>query len=360
MAAGLRVAMGDFIAIFDADFCPPADFLRRTVPYFLADPGLGMVQARWGHLNAEYSPVTRAQALVLDAHFTVEHIARNRSGLWMNFNGTAGVWRRRAIEDAGGWQSDTIAEDLDLSYRAQLAGWRALYLPDVVAPAEIPPLVSAFKQQQYRWAKGAAQTLRKLAGPILRAPTLKPHQKAMALLHLSGYFTQPLFLALLLLSLPMVLYSPRLPALAAFLGSVSAIPPLLYLLGQIKLYRDWPRRILAYPVLMLLGIAISWSTTLALLDGMRHWGGTFVRTPKFCLRGDSGTWRDARYHLTIDRALAGEVFIILYALTTLGLALTLERGHAALASKLLPLVLIYLGGELLMVGMTFMQRSSDT
>jgi hypothetical protein len=157
----------------------------------------------------------------------------------------------------------------------------------------------------------------------------------------------------------MVLYSPRLPALAAFLGSVTAIPPLLYLLGQIKLYRDWPRRILAYPVLMLLGIAISWSTTLALLDGLLHWGGAFVRTPKFCLRGQSGAWRDARYRLGIDRALPGEVFIILYALTTLGLALTLDQAHAALVSKLLPLVLIYLGGELLMIGTTFAQRSSD-
>jgi cellulose synthase/poly-beta-1,6-N-acetylglucosamine synthase-like glycosyltransferase len=169
LAAGLRRARGEFIAIFDADFCPESDFLKRTIPHFEHDANIGMIQARWGHLNAEYSAITRAQALLMDAHFTVEHIARNRSGLLMNFNGTAGVWRREAIVDAGGWQSNTVAEDLDLSYRAQLRGWKARYLPDVVAPAELPPLVAAFKQQQYRWAKGATQVLRKLAGPILRS-----------------------------------------------------------------------------------------------------------------------------------------------------------------------------------------------
>jgi cellulose synthase/poly-beta-1,6-N-acetylglucosamine synthase-like glycosyltransferase len=338
LAMGLAEAPGAYIAVFDADFCPPPDFLRRTVPYLAADEELGMVQARWGHLNATYSVVTRAQALALDAHFTVEHVARNRAGLLINFNGTAGVWRKRAIVEAGGWQSDTVAEDLDLSYRAQLAGWRALYLPHVVAPAELPPLISAFKQQQYRWAKGAMQTLRKLAGPILRSPRLRPHQKAMALLHLSGYVTQVLLLALMLLTLPMALYTPRLPALTTFLGTLTLIPPLLYLVSQAALYRDWPRRILAYPALMLLGLGLTWSNALAVLDGLLHWGGEFRRTPKFKLHGQQGEWRGARYRVSLGRATLGEVGVALYALTTLLLA------HRGQQGDLIPLSLAFLGG----------------
>lgn len=349
LAAGLQKAHGEYIVIFDADFAPMPDFLLRTVPHLVQNPSLGLVQGRWGHLNAEYSPVTRAQALALDAHFTVEHIARNRAGLLMNFNGTGGVWRRRAIEEAGGWQHDTIAEDLDLSYRAQLAGWKILYLPDVVAPAELPPLVAAFRQQQYRWAKGATQVLRKSIKPILFSPRLSLAQKAMALLHLSGYFTQPLILALVLLVTPMVVYSPRLPTLAAALGTLTMLPPLLYLMGQITLYRNWPRRILAYPILMLLGVGISWNTTLGVIDGLLHWGGEFKRTPKFELRGRQGSWRTAQYRVTLDRALPGEILISLYALAALLLAYELQR------TNLLPLSLIYLAGEIFIVWGTLQQ-----
>ena len=349
LAAGLQHARGEYIAIFDADFFPPEDFLRQTVPHLVQDTTLGMVQARWGHLNEAYSLVTRAQALALDAHFTVEHIARNRAGLLMNFNGTAGVWRRRAIEEAGGWQHDTIAEDLDLSYRAQLVGWRALYLPNVVAPAELPPLIAAFKQQQYRWAKGATQTLRKLARPILRSPQLSPAQKVMALLHLSGYLTQPLLLLLLLLALPMAIYTPHLPALVASLGTLMMLPPLLYLLGQADLHRDWPRRILAYPVLMVLGIGITWNTTLAIFDGLLHWGGAFQRTPKFELLGRSGNWKAAQYRVTVDRALPGEILIGLYAVVAVIFAVQWQQ------TSLVPLSLIYLIGETLILWDTLQQ-----
>jgi len=349
LAVGLQKASGEYVAIFDADFAPMPDFLQQTVPHLVQNPALGLVQGRWGHLNAEYSLVTRAQALALDAHFTVEHIARNRAGLLMNFNGTGGVWRRRAIEEAGGWQHDTIAEDLDLSYRAQLAGWKILYLPDVAAPAELPPFVAAFRQQQYRWAKGATQVLRKSFGPIVSSPHLSLAQKVMALLHLSGYFTQPLILALVLLVAPMVVYSPRLPVLAVALGTLTMLPPLLYLMGQIALYRNWPRRILAYPILMLLGVGISWNTTLGVLDGLLHWGGEFKRTPKFKLRGRQGNWRAAQYRVTLDRALPGEILISLYALAALLLAHELQR------TSLLPLSLIYLIGEMFIIWGTVQQ-----
>jgi len=354
LAAGLQKARGEFIAIFDADFCPKVDFLQQTVPHFLDAPDLGMVQARWGHLNAEYSPITRAQALLMDAHFTVEHIARNRSGLLMNFNGTAGVWRRQAIVDAGGWQHDTIAEDLDLSYRAQLRGWKARYLPDVVAPAELPPLVAAFKRQQYRWAKGATQVLRKLAEPIVRSQRLTWPQKVMALLHLSGYLTQPLFLMLLLLMLPMVLLSPPLPTTSAVLGTVIAIPPLLYIIGQITLYRNWLRRILAYPVTMLLGMGIALSTSIAIVDGLLHWGGAFERTPKYHLQKRQGKWKQSDYQISGDFITFWEIILGLYAAAAFYQAFVLQQ-----QLNLLPLIITYLGAQLLMVLGTLLQQFAD-
>ncbi|MBI1878794.1 MAG: glycosyltransferase, partial [Chloroflexi bacterium] len=180
---GLETATGEFIAIFDADFVPEPDFLKRTVPHLAANPQLGFVQTRWGHLNRHYSYLTATQALAMDGHFGVEQTARNRSGLMMGFNGTAGVWRRACIETAGGWQGDTIAEDLDLSYRAQLSGWSCLFLPDVVAPAEIPPQLAAFKRQQFRWAKGSIQCLKKLGWQVCRASLPWP-VKIQALIHL--------------------------------------------------------------------------------------------------------------------------------------------------------------------------------
>src|SRR5205809_371574 len=168
LEAGLKTARGEFICIFDADFIPTSDFLRRLMPHF-GDPGVGMVQARWGHINADYSLLTKIQAILLDGHFVLEHGGRNRSGRFFNFNGTAGVWRRASIEDAGGWQHDTLTEDLDLSYRAQLRGWQFVFVSDVIAPAEVPVEMNAFKSQQHRWAKGSVQTCRKLLPRILRS-----------------------------------------------------------------------------------------------------------------------------------------------------------------------------------------------
>src|SRR5947207_1598211 len=187
LEAGLKVASGQFIAIFDADFIPSADFLMRTLPYFATDDRIGMVQARWGHINQDYSLLTKIQSILLDAHFVLEHGGRNRSGCFFNFNGTAGVWRREAIADAGGWQHDTLTEDLDLSYRAQLRGWRFVFLPDLVSPAEVPVEMNSFKSQQHRWAKGSIQTCRKLL-PLILMSDLPLNIKAGASFQLTAKF----------------------------------------------------------------------------------------------------------------------------------------------------------------------------
>src|SRR5215510_8034967 len=200
LEAGLHVAKGEFIAIFDADFIPTADFLRRTVPFFV-DPKIAMVQARWGHINADYSLLTKIQSILLDAHFVLEHGGRNRAGLFFNFNGTAGIWRRTAIMDAGGWQHDTLTEDLDLSYRAQLRGWNFVFLPNLVSPAELPVEMNSFKSQQHRWAKGSIQTCLKLLPRILRSR--QPlGVKAEAFFHLSANFNYLLMSVLSLLIFP--------------------------------------------------------------------------------------------------------------------------------------------------------------
>src|SRR3954469_5218252 len=195
LEAGLTEATGEFIAIFDADFIPGADFLHKTLPYLVADPKLGMVQARWGHINQDYSLLTKIQSILLDAHFVLEHGARNRAGLFFNFNGTAGVWRREAIGDAGGWQHDTLTEDLDLSYRAQLRGWKFLFLPNLVTPAEVPVEMNAFKSQQHRWAKGSIQTCRKVLPYILQSD-LPLKVKVEAFFHLTANFNYLLMVVL--------------------------------------------------------------------------------------------------------------------------------------------------------------------
>src|SRR6202045_3656882 len=195
---GLKSASGEFVAIFDADFIPPPDFLRRTVPYF-SDTRLAMAQTRWSYINRHYSPLTEVEAILLDGHFVVEHSARFRSGLFFNFNGTAGVWRRTTIDDAGGWQHDTLTEDLDLSYRAQIKGWQFVYLPQFCAPAELPPEMISFKQQAHRWTKGSMQTAIKLLPRILKSKHLSYRIKTEAFFHLTNTIVYPLMVALTLL-----------------------------------------------------------------------------------------------------------------------------------------------------------------
>jgi hypothetical protein len=309
LAAGLTQAKGELIAIFDADFVPPPGFLRCVVPHF-AHPDVGCIQTRWGHLNRDYSPLTRAQALGIDGHFVIEQTARSRAGLFLNFNGTAGVWRRACIEDAGGWQGDTLTEDLDLSYRAQLRGWRIAYLPDVVVPAEVPVQISALKRQQSRWAQGSIETALKLIGPLLRSRQPRAI-KLEGIVHLTGYLVHPLMLLTVLLTLPMSFSNSWVLSVSPWLMAMAAGPPLLYLVAQRG--RPWRRRLRLLPLLELLGIGMALNNTWAVLRGLLRIQQGFLRTPKFALREPDDRWVSRRYALSGAPFIWGELLLSLFA-----------------------------------------------
>ena len=251
---GLETARGEFIAIFDADFVPRKEFLQKTIPYFFQDPKIGLVQTRWEHLNSDYSLLTRTQAMALDGHFVIEQDVRNRAGYFINFNGTGGVWRKTAIEDAGNWQADTLTEDLDLSYRAQLRGWKFKYLNDVTSPAELPAEVNALKTQQFRWTKGAIETARKLLPAVWKAK-LPLRIKIHSTFHLTNNIVFPFILVAGILNVPLVfikqsgghdLYFALMSVFVlAFIGSF-----LFYLFSQKAVYPDWRRRLLLFPLFM--------------------------------------------------------------------------------------------------------------
>lgn len=312
---GLAVARGSAIAVFDADFVPRADFLRRLVPH-LADPSVACVQARWSHVNEGYSWLTRAVAVGMDGHFAVEQRARSRSGLFLNFNGTAGVWRRDAIEEAGNWAGDTLAEDLDLSYRAQLAGRRIVYREDVECPAEIPVQIQGFKRQQFRWAKGSIQCARKHLGAVLRSRRLTPFAKLQAALHLTAYAVHPLMLALFLLLVPVaLLVEVPFPFSLVFLTAALG-PPLVYATGQRDLHPStWRARLSRLVSLTLLGTGIAVSNTRAVAEGLVLRGGEFARTPKFAIEAAADSWRDKSYALKLDGTVAAEGILALAGLT---------------------------------------------
>ncbi|MFQ3648629.1 MAG: glycosyltransferase [Anaerolineae bacterium] len=278
LAHGLRRTRAAYAAVFDADFVPPPHFLKATLPPLLADPQVGVIQTAWGHLNAEANWLTRAQRLAVDAHFVIEQTARSRSGWIVPFNGTGGVWRVAAIQAAGGWSDATLTEDCDLSYRAQLAGWRSLYLPEVVVPGELPTTLAAYQQQQARWAQGNTQCLRRLLPHLLRAP-MPLGRRLMALHHLCQYLPQPLMLLSLLLLPPLML--AEAPLTFAPLGLISVIPPLFYGVSQQAITDYSWRRLAALPVLIVVGTGLIAQNSLAVLRGLWHDGGVFERTPKF-------------------------------------------------------------------------------
>jgi cellulose synthase/poly-beta-1,6-N-acetylglucosamine synthase-like glycosyltransferase len=326
LEAGLKVATGEYIAIFDADFIPSTDFLMRTLPHFGGDPKVGMVQARWGHINQDYSLLTKIQSMLLDAHFVLEHGGRNRAGCFFNFNGTAGIWRREAIISAGGWQHDTLTEDLDLSYRAQLAGWRFKFLPDLVAPAEVPVEMNSFKSQQHRWAKGSIQTCLKLLPRILRSD--QPlGVKAEAFFHLSANFNYLLMSVLSILMFPAmwVRYSMGwtemlLIDVPLFLAATASVAN-FYVVAQRELYPDWRQRLKYLPFLMSIGIGLCVNNTRAVLEAIFNKQSDFARTPKYGIERDSDEWVGKKYHQSVGVQPIVEVALGLYFTVTVFYAL---------------------------------------
>jgi cellulose synthase/poly-beta-1,6-N-acetylglucosamine synthase-like glycosyltransferase len=335
LAHGMQLSGSELFAVFDADFVPAPDVLRRMVPYF-ADARVGMVQARWTHLNRDESLLTRVQALFLDAHFAVESAARNFGGRFFNFNGTAGVWRRGAIEDAGGWSSSTLTEDLDLSYRAQLAGWEFVFLNDVEVPAELPAALRGFQDQQHRWAKGSIQTARKLLGPIVHSD-LRTRVKSEAVFHLTNNSAYLLTVLLALLIVPALLVRYRhglawmfaidVPLFFASTGSVL----LFYREGQRWAGRPSPplRELLA---VLPVGVGISMRNAVAVIEGLVHEGGHFVRTQKI---GNAPSHPRSRGMRSIP--LAELAFAIFFAGTVVSFA---AAGHWAA----LPFLTLFLSG----------------
>ena len=326
LEAGLRAARGEFVAIFDADFMPPADFLRRTVPFFV-DPAIGMVQARWGHINQDYSLLTKIQSILLDGHFVLEHGSRNRGGLFFNFNGTAGIWRRAAIADAGGWQHDTLTEDLDLSYRAQLRGWQFVFLQDLVAPAEVPVEMNAFKSQQHRWAKGSIQTCRKLLPRILQS-RLPLAVKAEAFFHLSANFNYLLMCVLSVLMAPSMVirynmgwYEMLLIDLPLFVAATASVAN-FYMVCQRELHADWTTRLKYLPFLMSIGIGLTVNNTRAVCEALFNRPSEFARTPKYRIEGTEDEWIGKKYRQNFTVQPMIELALGLYFTATVFYALS--------------------------------------
>jgi cellulose synthase/poly-beta-1,6-N-acetylglucosamine synthase-like glycosyltransferase len=334
LADGLQRIETECVVIFDADFVPTTDFLRRTMPYFNDNPRLGLIQTRWSHLNGDYNLLTRAQALNIDAHFGVEQVARNRGRLPMSMNGTGGIWRVESIIDAGGWSAATLTEDLDLSYRAYMRGWDFLYLVDVAVPGELPPLVQTYKTQQARWAMGSTQCLVKHLPDLLRARDLSPLEKLMGLLHLAQYVVQPVILLLFLMT-PFLICTgsiQRLPNLTLFAG-VGIIPPAMIAIGQFELYEDWRRRLIYFPVQFIAAVAIVFSNSWAVVVGLLGSDDSheFKRTPKFRLFQKQGR---IAYQIQVDFTTAGELALATYA--CFGLLVALHQ-----APGLAPYMLVY-------------------
>jgi len=357
LQAGLETARGEFLLILDADFVPQPGMLRECLPHF-TDPTVGMVQARWEHLNRDFSLLTRIQSIFLDGHFVIEHTARNRSGRFFNFNGTAGIWRRRCLEDAGGWNSDTLTEDLDASYRAQLAGWRFVYLKDLAVPAELPVDMNGFKSQQHRWTKGSIQTGRKLLPTIFRSEyPLKV--KVEAFFHLTNNFSHLLVVLLALLIFPAIIIREQIgwQKLAVFDfplffgASFSFIG--FYVSSQREIGRSWKPTLKYMPFLMSIGIGLSLSNMRAVLEALAGSSTEFTRTPKYRIEGEGGDWKSKKYRATGNFSLVGEIILATYFLVCLVFAVA-ERYWVGV-----PFLLVFFNGFAYTAGISLLSRGTQ-
>jgi len=360
LANGLNHATGEFILIFDADFVPEPSILNKTLDFF-TDPNVGCVQTRWDHINRLDSWLTRCQAIFLDGHFMVEHIARNRSGRFINFNGTAGVWRKKAIDDAGGWQHDTLTEDIDLSYRAQMRGWQFVFMPEVLAPAELPPEITAFKQQQHRWTKGQVQTAVKLLPSIMKAK-LPWWIKAEAFFHLT---TTAVYIPAIILSLilfPVWYAHPGLfdfnsekvaLLISSFFGILTASAGSFYVMSQKAAGRNQWKAMAMVPLLMAVGMGVSVMNGVAVLEGLFGKQDTeFVRTPKYGVTG-AAAWKKkaSNYKKKLNLLPFVEVGFGLYLILCTVLAIWTDT-----AGGTIPFLLIFAFGYLYVGVLTFHSR----
>ncbi len=352
LANGTALARGEFLAVFDADFVPDPDFLQRTLPPFLADSKIAFVQTRWGHLNRDENMLTICLALGIDGHFLVEQPARAKSGLFMNFNGTAGVWRRQAIEDAGGWSSRTLTEDLDLSYRVLLAGWKPCYIEDVAVPSELPATITGVKSQQFRWAKGSIQTALRNLPRVWRGP-YSPLEKIEAFLHLTNYLIHPLMLILAILALPILLFhSPELPR---YFFAVAVVPILAATLGPSTMYTvaafRGPERTISFlwwlPFLVIYGVGIAVSNTFAVVEAVLGKPSEFVRTPK------KGEQRHSGYRVRENKVWILEVLMGIYSIGSILAAL--KNGNYGV----LPFLVIFAAGFLTVGIRTGLSQTGD-
>ncbi len=320
LAEGMELLAAEFIAIFDADFLPEKDFLKNTIPHFQNEK-IGVVQTRWAHLNEDYSLLTRLQAFGLDAHFTIEQTAKNLGKHFINFNGTAGVWRKKCIYDAGGWESDTITEDLDLSYRAQMKGWEFKYLEEVGCPAELPVAMNALKNQQFRWTKGAAETARKNLWNFLKTPKLGLGTKIHGFFHLLNSFLFVCIFSTAVLSVPILYIKQDLKELA-WLFNVAAVLIGSFLILGFYYYITQKRRhtknlfFIRFPMFLSVSMGLSLHNAIAVLEGYLGIKSPFVRTPKFAITENSGSWAEKKEYLksTFNSLTIFEILMGVYAL----------------------------------------------
>jgi cellulose synthase/poly-beta-1,6-N-acetylglucosamine synthase-like glycosyltransferase len=318
---GLEKAEGEFLSIFDADFVPDKNFLYDTIPFFYEKPKVALVQTRWGHINRNYSLLTIAQSIGMDGHFIIEQGARAWNGLYMNFNGTAGIWRREAIIDAGGWHFDTLTEDLDLSYRAQLKGWNTKFLFDVVAPSELPIDITAYKSQQHRWAKGSIQTAKKVLPQVFKTDD-RLIKKIEAFIHLNQYMVHPMMIILALFSFPLIILLraqiSNMPVsitmitllLLIFLGA--SAPSVLYVVALKTGYKDWKKKCLFIPALMVIGCGIAVNNTKAVLEALLNIKSDFIRTPKYGVVRRRRNTLAKSYSLPVATFFIGEILLSAY------------------------------------------------
>jgi len=318
---GMKFCKGEFIAIFDADFVPEVDFLLKTIPYF-QDEKIGVVQTRWEHINKEYSLLTRLQAFALDAHFSVEQTGRNKAGHFINFNGTAGIWRKIAIEDGGGWKADTLTEDLDLSYRAQMKGWKFLFKEDIGSPAELPAEMNGLKAQQFRWTKGAAECTVKNLGKVIKHSNFNLWTKINAIFHLMNSFLFIAIFSIALLSIPLFLMKQNHPELQTFfnLATISlfsfAVIGVMYFTSFSKSYTNKGIAFLHFmyffPLFLSFSMGLSFHNSLAVIEGYRGKKSPFIRTPKFNLNKKSGSWKGTQYKTKIKWVTLVEGILAIY------------------------------------------------